>query len=187
MSAAWNYKTSTSWCLEAVPRKDRKWLSFLSLRFGTIPCNIIAVVCFAWAMEQHVMGVVSTDGLGQTWAGINLGTSAYGLIWSTIFLIVVFCNFAVHPGVIIAFDCVAFCAQLITVCFYLYELTYYQLGGYGSYGTKDDDKLYGVECLGCSMVLLAITFNLILLVRASGVCRAQRKAGKAEAKHSVDV
>lgn len=74
MSAAWNYKTNDAWCLEAVPRKDRKWLSFLSLRFGAIPCNVIAVVCFAWAMEQHVMGVVSTDGLGQTWAGINLGT-----------------------------------------------------------------------------------------------------------------
>ncbi|KAJ5332908.1 uncharacterized protein N7506_006691 [Penicillium brevicompactum] len=151
MPAAWNDQTSTSWCLEAVPRRSRKWLSLLSLRFGTILCNIIAVPCFAWAMEQHYKGIVATDGLGQTWAGMNLGTSAYGLIWSTIFLIVVLCNCAVHPGVIIAFDFIAFCAQLITVCFHLYELTFYHLGGYGSYGRFDVDRLYGIECLGCSV------------------------------------
>lgn len=74
MSATWDDKTRTSWCLEAVPRTERKWLSLLSLRFGTIPCNMIAIICFAWAMTQHIIGLVSTDGLGQTWAGINLGT-----------------------------------------------------------------------------------------------------------------
>lgn len=74
MSAAWNDKSSSSWCLEALPRRQKKWLSLFSLRFVTIVCNIIAVVCFSWAMEQHYKGVVSTDGLGQAWAGINLGT-----------------------------------------------------------------------------------------------------------------
>jgi hypothetical protein len=44
------------------------------LRFGTVLCNLIAMICFAWAMEQHYIGVVSTDGLGQAWAGANLGT-----------------------------------------------------------------------------------------------------------------
>jgi hypothetical protein len=74
MSTTWNDKTRTSWCLDAVPRRENKWLSLLSLRFGTILCNMIAIICFAWAMPQHIIGLVSTDGLGQTWAGINLGT-----------------------------------------------------------------------------------------------------------------
>ncbi|CAG8922960.1 unnamed protein product [Penicillium salamii] len=186
MSVAWKDNTITSWCLEAVPRSERKWLSFLSLRFGIVLCNIIAMVCFAWAMEEHHKGFVSTDGLGESWAGINLGTSAYGFTWSTIFLIVVFCNCAVHPGVIIAFDSVAFCAQVITICFYLNELVGYHLGGYGTYTTYDGNKLYGVECLSCSMVLFAITFNLLLLVRASMACHTHRKTGKMETKHSID-
>lgn len=74
MSTAWNDKSSASWCLEAVPRRQKKWLSLFSLRCVIIICNIIAVVCFSWAMKQHYKGVVSTDGLGQAWAGINLGT-----------------------------------------------------------------------------------------------------------------
>ena len=80
MSIAWKDRASTSWCLEVVPRSERKLLSFLSLRFAIVLCNIIAVTCFAWAMKQHYLGVVSTDGLGQTWAGINLGTVSYLLM-----------------------------------------------------------------------------------------------------------
>lgn len=80
--------------------------------------------------------------------------ASYGFVWSTIFLIVVFCNCAVHPGVIVAFDCIAFAVQFSTVCIDLHELAYWSLGGYGYSSTHNVGRLYGVECLGCSMVLV---------------------------------
>ncbi|CAG8168802.1 unnamed protein product [Penicillium nalgiovense] len=177
MSTAINHEPSPSFCIEAIPRKEKKWLSLFSLRFGTVLCTMIAIICFAWTMVQHHEGVVSTDGLGEAWSSLNLGTASYGFVWSTIFLIVVFCNCSVHPGVIIAFDCIAFIAQIITVCFHLHELVFYNLGGYYS-SLHDTGPLYGAECLGCSMILIGILFNLILCVRASIACHRLRKAAK---------
>lgn len=183
MSTALNHQSSPSFCIEAIPRKEKKWLSLLSLRFGTVLCTMVAIICFAWAMVQHHEGVVSTDGLGEAWSSLNLGTvsqristitiftvvvgqtywprifyhqASYGFVWSTIFLIVVFCNCAVHPGVIVAFDCIAFIAQIITVCFHLHELVFYNLGGYYPSGHGTRGLLYGAECLGCSMILIGM-------------------------------
>lgn len=82
--------------------------------------------------------------------------ASYGFVWSSIFLIVVFCNCAVHPGVIVAFDCIAFIAQLITVCFDLHELAYWNLGGYSYSSNHKAGPLYGAECLGCSMILIGM-------------------------------
>ncbi|KAJ5458404.1 hypothetical protein N7475_009792 [Penicillium sp. IBT 31633x] len=143
---------------------------------------MIAVICFAWAMQQHHEGLVSTDGLGEAFAVINLGTAAYGFVWSTVVLIVVFCNCAIPPGVIIAFDCIAFLAQIITVGFELHELTYWHLGGYEIYDSQESDRLYGAECLACAVMVLGTLFNLILCVRASMACHGQRKASKRTAK-----
>lgn len=64
----------TGWHPDAVPRQQKKWLNFLSLRFGAIISTIAPIVCFAWAYTQHEAGVVATDGLGSAWAGISLGT-----------------------------------------------------------------------------------------------------------------
>lgn len=61
-----------------------------------------------------------------------------------------------HPGVIVAFDCIAFIAQLITVCFDLHELAYWNLGGYDYSSIHDVGPLYGAECMGCSMILLGM-------------------------------
>ncbi|KAJ5945160.1 hypothetical protein N7516_005328 [Penicillium verrucosum] len=115
---------------------------------------MIGIVCFAWAMVQHQEGVISSDGLGEAWSTMLLGTTSYGFVWSTIFLIVVLCNCAVHPGVIVAFDFIAFAGQFSTVCIDLHELAYWSLGGYGYSSTHNVGRLYGVECLGCSMVLV---------------------------------
>ncbi|KAJ5551743.1 hypothetical protein N7461_006441 [Penicillium sp. DV-2018c] len=149
-------ETYPSWSLEALPRKERKWLSLLSLRFGAVLCTMTAVICFAWAMEEHDKVGVATDGLGKAFAEINLGTTAYGFVWSSFVLIVALCTCAMHPGIIIAFDCIAVIAQLITVCLELHELVYWHDGGYGMSGTRDDDVLYGVECLACSVTLLGM-------------------------------
>ncbi|KAJ5488158.1 hypothetical protein N7453_011612 [Penicillium expansum] len=187
MSTAFNHQPSPSFCIEAVPRKEKKWRSLLSLRFGAVLCTMIAIICFAWAMVQHHEGIVSSDGLGEAWSSINLGTASYGFVWSTVFLVVVFCNCAVHPGVIVAFDCIAFIAQLITVCFDLHELAYWNLGGYSYSSTHNVGPLYAAECLGCSMILLGILFNLILCVRASIACHKLRKARKQpDAKQEFD-
>ncbi|KAJ5162555.1 uncharacterized protein N7500_004385 [Penicillium coprophilum] len=187
MSIVLGHQLSSSFCIEAVPRKERKWLSLLSLRFGAVLCTMVAIICFAWAMVQHQEGVVSSDGLGEAWSSINLGTASYGFLWSLILLIVVFCNCVVHPGIIVAFDCIACIAQLITVCFDLHELAYWNLGGYGYSSTHNLDPLYGAECLACSMILLGILFNIILCVRASIACHRLRKAGKQlETKRHVD-
>ncbi|OQE23446.1 hypothetical protein PENFLA_c011G07672 [Penicillium flavigenum] len=186
MSTALDHQSSPSFCIEAIPRKEKKWLSLLSLRFGTVLCTMIAIICFAWAMVQHHEGVVYSDGLGEAWSSLNLGTASYGFVWSTIFLIVVFCNCVVHPGVIIAFDCIAFIAQIITVCFDLHELVFYNLGGYYP-SHPDTGPLYGAECLGCSMILIGVLFNLILCVRACIACHRLRKAAKQpDAKQAFD-
>ncbi|KAJ5131243.1 uncharacterized protein N7515_007282 [Penicillium bovifimosum] len=143
-------ETYPSWSLEALPRKERKWLSLFSLRFGAVLCTMTAIICFAWAMQEHNRVGVATDGLGSAFAAINLGTVSYGFVWSSVVLIVVLCNCAVHPGIIIAFDCIAFVAQIITVSFELHELAYWHAGGYKMRNTRAADVLYGVECLACS-------------------------------------
>lgn len=74
MSTALNQQPSPSFCIEAVPRKEKKWLSLLSLRFGAVLCTMIGIVCFAWAMVQHQEGVISSDGLGEAWSTMLLGT-----------------------------------------------------------------------------------------------------------------
>lgn len=82
--------------------------------------------------------------------------ASYGFVWSSVVIIVVFCNCAVPPGVIIAFDCIAFISQIITVCFDLNELVYWHAGGYEYYSHPDVDRLYGAECLACSTMLLGM-------------------------------
>ncbi|KGO75073.1 hypothetical protein PITC_047560 [Penicillium italicum] len=187
MSTALNHQPSPYFCIESIPRKENKWLSLLSLRFGTVLCTMIAIICFAWAMVQHHEGVVSSDGLGEAWSSINLGTVSYGFVWSTLVLILVFCNCTIHPGVVVAFDCVAFIAQLITVCLYLQELDYWNHGGYSYSSAHNVGQLYRAECLGCSMILVGILFNLILFVRASIACHKLRKArNQPDAKQAFD-
>lgn len=65
------------------------------------------------------------------------------------------CGCTVHPGVSIAFDCIAFLAQVIPVAMDLNEFATYHAGGYGESGTLDD-RLYGVECFGCAVMLLGV-------------------------------
>lgn len=89
MSTALNHQSSPSFCIEAIPRKEKKWLSLLSLRFGTVLCTMVAIICFAWAMVQHHEGVVSTDGLGEAWSSLNLGTVSQRISTITIFTVVV--------------------------------------------------------------------------------------------------
>ncbi|KAJ5578470.1 uncharacterized protein N7459_007434 [Penicillium hispanicum] len=161
-------------CVEALPRKQQKWLSFLSLRFGTVLCSMVGIVCFAWAFSQHEAEVVYTDGIGAGLAVSNLGTASYGFVWSTIIFSIVFFGCAVHPGVSIAFDCIALISQIITAVWNLYELGFYHAGGYGDPGTQDD-RLYGVECFGSTMLLLGVIFYVGLIVRASMVCHVQRR------------
>ncbi|KAJ5976029.1 hypothetical protein N7481_009736 [Penicillium waksmanii] len=130
---------------------------FLSLRFGVIISTIVPIVCFAWAYPQHEAGVVSTDGLGSAWAGINLGTASYGFVWSTVvFLVVLVFNCTIPPGVIICFDCIAWLAQLITMCFDMQELGGWHAGGYGYYKNNMHEILYGTEDFGCSLMFLGM-------------------------------
>jgi hypothetical protein len=63
-----------TWCLEAVPRQQKKWLSFLTLRFAAVLCQMTVVICFAWAYTEHEKPVAYIDGLGSAWSSINLGT-----------------------------------------------------------------------------------------------------------------
>ncbi|GLI71847.1 hypothetical protein PoHVEF18_000014 [Penicillium ochrochloron] len=165
-------------CLEAVPRQQKKWLSFLTLRFAAVLCQMTVVICFAWAYTEHEKPVAYIDGLGSAWSSINLGTAAYAFLWSTIFLVVVLIfNCRVHPGASITFDCLAFLAQIITVSFYVNEFAEYQHGGY-SENTGEAKRLYGVECFGIAMMFLGLIFNLVLMIRASMACHVERKAGK---------
>lgn len=63
-----------TWCLEAVPRQQKKWLSFLTLRFAAALCQMTVMICFAWAYTEHEKPVAYIDGLGSAWSSINLGT-----------------------------------------------------------------------------------------------------------------
>jgi hypothetical protein len=82
--------------------------------------------------------------------------AAYAFLWSAVFLAVVLIfNCRVHPGASIAFDCLAFLAQIITVSFYVNEFAEYQHGGY-SENTEEAKRLYGVECFGIAMMFLGL-------------------------------
>lgn len=169
-----------TWCLEAVPRQPKKWLSFLTLRFAAVLCQMTIVICFAWAYTEHEKPVAYIDGLGSAWSSINLGTvsrsipfwdtytfdhhansssvvqAAYAFLWSIVFLVVVLIfNCRVHPGASITFDCLAFLAQVITVSFYVNEFAEYQNGGY-SENTEEAKRLYGLECFGIAMMFLGL-------------------------------
>ncbi|CAI7576116.1 unnamed protein product [Penicillium pancosmium] len=177
----------TGWHPDAVPRQQKKWLNFLSLRFGAIINTIAPIVCFAWAYTQHEAGVVATDGLGSAWAGINLGTASYGFVWSTVvFLVVLTFNCAIPPGVVIFFDCISWLAQLITICFYMQELGGWHAGGYGYSSNNKHENLYEAEVFGCSMMFLGIIFNMILMIVASKACHIQRNAKKEPTKPGLE-
>ncbi|KAJ5082719.1 hypothetical protein N7532_011762 [Penicillium argentinense] len=177
----------SGWHPDVIPQHQKKWLKFLSLRFGAMVSAIAPIACFAWAYTQHRAGEVSTDGLGASWSHINLGTAAYAFAWSTLkFLVVLIFNCAIHPGITIAFDCIAWVAQLITICFYLIELGYWHAGGYGYSKTGVHKQLYGAEVFGCSMMLLEITFHFILMCVAASACHTQRKAEKPAAKAAFE-
>ncbi|KAJ5232902.1 hypothetical protein N7468_005858 [Penicillium chermesinum] len=170
-------QSNPSWCLEAVPRQSKKWLSLVTLRFGALLCQLICVICFSWALAEHEKGIAYIDGLGSGWSSINLGTSSYAFLWSATFLTVVAFNRRVHPGIGIAFDLLAFLAQMITVAFYLNEFAQWQTGGYPD-DTEEAKRLYGVECFALAMMLLGLSFNLILLIRSSVACDVERKEAK---------
>ncbi|OQE24434.1 hypothetical protein PENSTE_c007G09907 [Penicillium steckii] len=180
-------ETYAGWYPDAVPRQQKKWLNFLSLRFGAIISTIAPIICFAWAYTQHQDGAVSTDGLGASWASINLGTAAYGFTWSTaLFLVVLIFNCAVPPGFIIFFDCIAWLAQLITIIFYMQELGGWHAGGYGYSKNRTHEELYGAEVFGASMMLLGMVFNIVLMIVASRACHVQRKAKKQTAYPKIE-
>ena len=60
-----------------------------------------------------------------------------------------------HPGVSIAFDCIAFLAQIITTLMYLAELGHYHPDGYEERGDLDD-KVWRAEVAGCSLLMLGV-------------------------------
>lgn len=57
--------------IEAIPRTQKNWLSFFSLRFGTVLSSMIGVICFAWAYIQHENGAAYTDGIGSGFSIFN--------------------------------------------------------------------------------------------------------------------
>ncbi|KAJ5161788.1 hypothetical protein N7492_007180 [Penicillium capsulatum] len=181
MSGSTQTLPGPAWTLEAVPRHQKRWLSFLSLRFGTVLCSMVGIICFAWALVQHENSVVYTDGIGAGFSSFNLGTSTYGFLWSSIFLLIVSCSCAVHPGVSIAFDCIGLLAQIITTLMYLAGLGEYHSGGYQDSGTADD-QLYGVEVFGCAMLILGVGFYLALITCASKASHVRCKEGKEQVK-----
>lgn len=67
-------QTHPTWSVEALPRRDKKWLSLLTLRFGTMLCSLVGIGCFSWAFTQHDGDVVYTDGIGAGYSSFNIGT-----------------------------------------------------------------------------------------------------------------
>lgn len=84
MASRYYDQTYPSWCLEAVPRRSKKCLSFLTFRFAALICQMTCIICFTWAYTDHEKGVAYIDGLGSTWSSINLGTVR--VTWLNIFV-----------------------------------------------------------------------------------------------------
>lgn len=79
MSSKYYEQAYPTWNLEAIPRDQKKWLSFLSLRFGTVLCSMVGIICFAWAYVQHEKGVAYTDGIGSGFSIFNTGVVCHFL------------------------------------------------------------------------------------------------------------
>ncbi|KAJ5091378.1 hypothetical protein NUU61_006248 [Penicillium alfredii] len=148
-------QTIPAWCIEAVPRPYSRWLSFLSLRFVTVLTSMIGVICYAWGLPLQQGGLVYSDGVGPALASSNLGTAAYGFLWSSsVILVVVAFNCAVHPGATITFDLLAMAGQITTAVWDMYELGYYHDFGVERWSRGRERRLIGVEVFAAVMMLV---------------------------------
>ncbi|KAH3191372.1 hypothetical protein KXV92_002873 [Aspergillus fumigatus] len=115
----------------------------LSLRTAALVTSAAGFISLAWSITHHKD--ISDDGAG----GINsivLGTIAYAFLWSLVALTIRLTPRRIHPGIYLAFDLIAFLANVIAGSIGLAVLAPAMEGGYNCYSAGcDGDAVLRVE------------------------------------------
>ncbi|KAF7122264.1 hypothetical protein CNMCM5793_000221 [Aspergillus hiratsukae] len=133
--------------------------AILALRTAALLTSAAGLIALSWSLKHHEG--ISDDGVG----GINpivLGTIAYAFLWSLIALTtrLVLRRMHIHPAIYLAFDLVAFSANVCTGCIALAILAPGMEGGYNCYSYSesgcDGDVVLRVEAFGYVVVFLNV-------------------------------
>ncbi|KAE8354336.1 hypothetical protein BDV28DRAFT_147170 [Aspergillus coremiiformis] len=149
--------------------------AILSLRIAAMVSAFTTIVVFAWALKAH--DHVYTDVNGASLCIMILISATYAALWSLIPLTIrSLLHRALHPGIYIAFDFIAFGAVFSTTVLTMSILTVYAEGGYNCRGYAcRDTALANVEFFGFAIALVNSVLHLILFVWACWVCDYHRK------------
>ncbi|KAB8260952.1 hypothetical protein BDV32DRAFT_148826 [Aspergillus pseudonomiae] len=147
----------------------------LSLRIAALVSAFTSLAVFAWAIKAHDR--VFTDLNGASLCVMILATSSYAVLWSLVPLTVrLLLRRALHPGVHIAFDFIAFSAVFATTLVTMIVLTPIAEGGYSCRRSAcRDTTLPKVEFFGFAMALLTSVLHFVLFVWACWACDRLRK------------
>ncbi|KAH3458314.1 hypothetical protein KXX05_004071 [Aspergillus fumigatus] len=136
----------------------------LSLRTAALVTSAAGFISLAWSITHHKD--ISDDGAG----GINsivLGTIAYAFLWSLVALTIRLTPRRIHPGIYLAFDLIAFLANVIAGSIGLAVLAPAMEGGYNCYSAGcDGDAVLRVE-------IFAVV-HVMLVIWASWACHVER-------------
>ncbi|KEY80494.1 hypothetical protein BA78_8357 [Aspergillus fumigatus] len=126
----------------------------LSLRTAALVTSAAGFISLAWSITHHKD--ISDDGAG----GINsivLGTIAYAFLWSLVALTIRLTPRRIHPGIYLAFDLIAFLANVIAGSIGLAVLAPAMEGGYNCYSAGcDGDAVLRVEIFAYVIVFVNV-------------------------------
>ncbi|GIK07665.1 hypothetical protein Aspvir_003331 [Aspergillus viridinutans] len=149
----------------------------LLLRTAALLTSAAGFVSLAWSMTHHKG--ISDDGAGESTPSSWEPYIAYAFLWSLIALTIRLIPRRIHPGIYVAFDLVAFLANVIAGCIGLAVLAPVMEGGYNCYaGGCDGDAVLRVEIFAYVVVFVNVVVHLMLTVWASWACRIERGRGK---------
>ncbi|KAL4757817.1 uncharacterized protein BDW70DRAFT_105910 [Aspergillus foveolatus] len=155
------------------------------LRCLVLIASLAAVISFAYSQDAHDRGVVLTEDLGHHLVTPATGTTEYAFIWSLIILSIELSSpVAIHPGVYVAFDFLAWTAVATGLSLYLAMHEPYYTGDgytcgrdYREYRDCDGKQIASVEHFGTAMGFLAVVIHFGFFVWA---CRATDKLRKSQ-------
>lgn len=168
-SHPWNCLTSSTMSPTSVSDSHP---AVLSLRTAALVTSAAGFISLAWSITHHKD--ISDDGAG----GINsivLGTIAYAFLWSLVALTIRLTPRRIHPGIYLAFDLIAFLANVIAGSIGLAVLAPAMEGGYNCYSAGcDGDAVLRVEIFAYVIVFVNVVVHVMLVIWASWACHVER-------------
>ncbi|KAL4916760.1 hypothetical protein BDW62DRAFT_185545 [Aspergillus aurantiobrunneus] len=161
-----------------------KWHSqpvAIGLRFLALVSSLAALVAFAYSQNRHDLEAVLVSDLGFHAVTPATGTIEYAFIWALIIVSIELSTpFALHPGLYVAFDLIAWLGVAVGVFMYLGVMEPYYTRPYTcgrDYPDCNGKQVADVEHFATAMALLTLVINFGFFVVA---CRATDKLRKSQ-------